>query len=111
FALASLMGAVAALLTGDGGPWLIIAGLISITGLMIMGNAMMVERGDLDPGQTTEVAIALTYLVGALTVTGPREVAIVLGATTAMLLHLRQELRGWVQRLSDRDVRAMMQFV
>jgi uncharacterized membrane protein (DUF4010 family) len=38
-------------------------------------------------------------------------VAIVLGATIAMLLHLRDELKGWVRRLSDRDVRAVMQFV
>ncbi|MDH3423192.1 MAG: DUF4010 domain-containing protein, partial [Gemmatimonadota bacterium] len=64
-----------------------------------------------DPGQTTEAAIVLTFLIGALVVVGPREVAIVLGATTAMLLHLKDELRNWVARLSDSDVRAVMQFV
>jgi uncharacterized membrane protein (DUF4010 family) len=51
------------------------------------------------------------YLIGALVVVGPREVAIVGGATTAVLLHLREELHTWVDRLSDRDVRAIMQFV
>jgi uncharacterized membrane protein (DUF4010 family) len=35
----------------------------------------------------------------------------VCGATTAMLLHLREELHTWVGRLTDRDVRAIMQFV
>ncbi len=34
-----------------------------------------------------------------------------MGATVAMLLHLREELKDWVERLSDRDVRAIMQFV
>lgn len=111
FALVSLMGAVSALLAAQTGSWLVIAGLVSITALMITGNAMLMRRGDLDAGQTTEVAVVLTFLVGALVVIGPREVAIVLGATIAMLLHLRQELKGWVARLSDRDVRAVMQFV
>ena len=111
FALASLMGAVAALLSQQMGAGIIVAGLITITALMVTGNVMLMRRGDLDPGQTTEVAIVLTFLVGALVVIGPREVAIVLGATMAMLLHLRDELKGWVQRLSDRDVRAAMQFV
>jgi uncharacterized membrane protein (DUF4010 family) len=72
---------------------------------------MLMRQGDSDPGQTTEVAAVLTFLVGALVVLGSREVAIVLGATIAMLLHLRDELKGWVRRLSDRDVRAVMQFV
>lgn len=113
FALVSLLGAVAGLISQEtaAGPWLIAAGLIAVTALMITGNAMLMKRGDIDPGQTTEVATVLTFLVGALVVVGPREVAIVLGATTAMLLHLREELRSWVARLSDRDVRAVMQFV
>lgn len=112
FALVSLLGAVTALLAGAaGGGWLIAAGLIAITALMVTGNLVMIRKGDLDPGQTTEVAMVLTFLVGALVVVGPREVAIVLGATVAMLLHLREELKSWVARLSKRDVRAIMQFV
>jgi uncharacterized membrane protein (DUF4010 family) len=110
FALASLLGAVAALLSQQMGSWIIVAGLLVIATLMVTGNVMLMRRGDIDPGQTTEVAIVLTFLVGALVVVGPREVAIVLGATMAMLLHLRDELKGWVKRLSDRDVRAVMQF-
>ena len=110
FALVSLLGAVAALLASQLGSWLLVAGLLAITSMMIMGNAMVMRRGDIDPGQTTEVAVVLTFLVGALVVIGPREVAIVIGATTAVLLHLREELKSWVARLSDRDVRAVMQF-
>ena len=111
FALVSLFGAALALIAVESGTWVLVAGLIAVTALMITGNVMLMRRGDIDPGQTTEVATVLTFVIGALVVIGPREVAIVLGATTAMLLHLRQELRSWVARLSDSDVRAVMQFV
>ena len=111
FALVSVFGAVAALISRTSGPWVVVAGLAAITTLTVMGNVMSMKKGDIDPGQTTEVAIVLTFLIGALVVIGPREAAIVLGATLAMLLHLRDELKTWVARLTDRDVRAMMQFV
>lgn len=111
FALVSILGSVSALIARENGGWVIVAGLLAVTTLTVVGNVMLMRRGDFDAGQTTEVAVVLTYLIGALTVFGPREAAVVLGATTALLLHLREELKGWVARLSDRDVRAMMQFV
>jgi uncharacterized membrane protein (DUF4010 family) len=67
--------------------------------------------GSQDPGQTTEAAVLLTYLIGVLTVAGPTVIGVVAGAVTAILLHLREELHTWVDRLTDRDVRAVMQFV
>jgi len=111
FALVSVVGAVTAILSSTTGPWVIVAALVAIAALMVLGNVMSMRKGDIDPGQTTEVAIILTFLIGALVVVGPREIAIVAGATLAMLLHLRDEMKGWVRRLSDRDVRAIMQFV
>jgi uncharacterized membrane protein (DUF4010 family) len=111
FALVSILGAVSALVSAGNGPWVIVAGLLAVTALMIIGNVVILHAGEHDPGQTTEVAVVVTFLLGALVVIGPREVAIVLGVTTAMLLHLREELKHWVSRLSDGDVRAIMQFV
>lgn len=111
FALVSVFGAVAALISGPAAPYVIIAGLLSVTTFTVMGNVISMRGGSIDPGQTTEVAIVLTFLLGALVVIGPREAAIVLGATVAILLHMRDELHGWVASLNDRDVRAMMQFV
>jgi len=111
FALVSAFGAVAALVSGTSGPWVIVAGLVAVTALLAIGNIVLLDSGEHDPGQTTEVAMVLTFLLGALVVVGPREVAIALAATTAMLLHLRDELRGLVRRLNDTDVRAFMQFI
>ncbi len=111
FALVTVFGALAATLATALGAWIVVGGLIAVTALMVTGNYVLVKEGSTDPGQTTEVAVILMYLVGVLTVLGPREVAIVVGATTAVLLHLREELKSFVARLSDKDVRAFMQFV
>lgn len=112
FALVSLAGAVAVIVGETTTPWVVVGGLVAVAGMMVTGNVVLVhsDGGD-DPGQTTEVAVVLMYLIGAMVVAGSREVAIVLGGSTAMLLHLREELHTWVDRLSDSDVRAIMQFV
>jgi uncharacterized membrane protein (DUF4010 family) len=111
FALVTLAGAVAALVGAATTPWVVVGGLFAVTTLMVTGNVVLIKGPGTDAGQTTEAAVVLMFLIGALVIVGPREVAIVGGATTAMLLHLREELRTWVDRLSDRDVRAVMQFV
>lgn len=111
FALVTVFGAVAGLLVPTAGEWIVVGGLLCVTAFIVLGNLMLREAGRYDPGQTTEVAVVLMYLVGALTVLGPRPVAIVLGGGVAVLIHLKPELHGLVARLSDRDVRAVMQFV
>ena len=111
FGLFTVAGAVAALVAGASTQWVIVAGLLAITTLMETGNVVAMRGPNPSPGQTTEAAGVVMYLVGALVVVGPREAAIVMGATVAVLLHLREELKHWVGLLSDRDVRAIMQFV
>lgn len=111
FGLASLLGAVAAMLSSTLGVWVLVAGLIGVLGVLGIGNAIQMREKDATPGQTTEVAMLVMYLIGALTVVGPRTAAIVLAGAVALLLHLREELKGWVARMSDQDVRAIMQFV
>jgi uncharacterized membrane protein (DUF4010 family) len=111
FALVSLTGGVAAIVGEVTTPWIIVAGLFAVLGLMITGNVVLMRGESQDPGQTTETAVVLTYLIGVLTVAGPTVIGIVCGAVTAILLHLREELHTWVDRLTDRDVRAIMQFV
>ena len=111
FGLATLLGAVAATLASTLGGWIVAAGLLGIVGVLAIGNAIQAHEAQATPGQTTEVAMLVMYLVGALTVVGPRTVAIVLGGAVAVMLHLREELKGLVARMSDKDVRAIMQFV
>ena len=112
FALVTWAGAMAALVGEATTHWVVVGGLLAVAALMVTGNAVLMRSSpDADPGQTTESAIVLMYLIGALVIVGPREVAIVGGSAIAILLHLREELHTWVDRLSDHDVRAIMQFV
>lgn len=111
FGLVTVMGSVAALIAAETSPLVIAAGLVVVAALMTVGNAILMKGPGTDAGQTTETAVVLMYLIGVLVITGPRPVAIVLGGTIAILLHLREELHSWVDRLSDKDVRAIMQFV
>ena len=62
FALLSLLGATAATF----GPWLVIAGLVGVGGLMALAYFRSSTE---DPGTTTEIAALVAYLLGALAYT------------------------------------------
>lgn len=111
FGLASLLGAVTGLLTPTVGGWTLGAGLLALVAVMAIGNAIESREGTAAPGQTTEVALLSVYMIGALAVLGSTTLAVVLGGAVAVLLHLREELKGMVRRMTDRDVHAIMQFV
>ncbi len=111
FGLAALLGAVCSRLAGPAGSGLVIGGLLALAVLMAAANLIRARSPDYDPGLTTEVALLLMFLVGALAGTGERMLAVVLGATTAVLLHLRPQLHSLARGLGDADMRAIMQFV
>jgi uncharacterized membrane protein (DUF4010 family) len=110
FALTALLGSVTALLAAEFGGWVIAAGVLAVAGFVVMGNVMKLQAGLTDPGLTTEVAILLTFGLGAYLMVGHVEVGIVLGGALAVLLHFKagaRRLMGW---LGDRDVAAVMRF-
>src|SRR5688500_17501825 len=108
FPLATLFGAVSGLIAMRFGAWPIAAGLVVVAAVLIMGN---LERQERDVGLTTEVAMLLMYMVGALVMFGPVSVAVIIGGTVAVLLHLKPEMHSIARRLADPDFRAIMQFV
>lgn len=61
FAMVAVCGALAAYLD----PWVIVAGLVGVAGLLVVGYRRTSLR---DPGTTTEVALLATYLLGALAI-------------------------------------------
>ena len=110
FPLVTILGAVSAMLAQSFGGWIVAFGFLAVTGVVIVGNVVLLRKGDRDGGITTEVAILVMYAVGALLVVGSREIAIAVGAGVAVLLQFKQRLHGIASRLEDRDVIAMMQF-
>jgi len=65
FPLVTVLGTICGLLGQSFGGWVVAAGFISLTGLMIVANVKEQTKGPVDPGMTTEVAMLLMFGVGA----------------------------------------------
>ncbi len=111
FPLIAAFGTLCAWLAADYGGWIVGAGFLAIAALLVAANLIKARGGDTDPGQTTEVAALLLFGVGAYLVIGETAVAVAIGGVTALLLHYKQQLHGFVERIGGRDVTAIMQFV
>ncbi len=111
FPLITLLGSLSALLANHfGDSWILAAGLLGVVGVMAVGHLFR-PQPDPHPGTTTDVAMLLMYAVGALVVIGPMTAAIAVGGGVAVLLQFKPELHGIAQKLGDKDLRAIMQFV
>ncbi|HEX2836827.1 MAG TPA: MgtC/SapB family protein [Phycisphaerales bacterium] len=90
-------------------PASIVAGLLAVLGLAYIGNITR-DPKDPAPGVTTEVAMLVMFAAGVLCGLGESRLAAIVGAATAVLLHLKPSLQRFTRALTDEDVRAIMQF-
>jgi len=110
FALVAVFGTLAALLsTKLGSPWLLIAGLLVVAG-MIVAAYLKAPAEENDPGTTTMAALVLCYGLGAMIWHGLAELAVMLAIGITALLYFKPELRGLSQKLTRRDLIAVLQF-
>jgi uncharacterized membrane protein (DUF4010 family) len=114
FPLIALLGALGALVSGEGG-WALAAFLVGVIALLVLSRT---NTKDADPGVTTEVAALVTFALGALAGTGDflehsSRLLLVLGlaAITMALLALKRPLHGFIARVSLDDVYATAKFV
>lgn len=110
FALITVFGTLCAMMAREAGGWVIGAGVVAVSAATIIGNIVAIRAGESRAGITTEIAALVMFAVGALTVIGPREIAVAVGGAAAVLLHFKEPLHRTVARLGDRDVHAIMQF-
>ncbi len=110
FPLVTIFGALSALLAQSFGGWVVAAGFVSVSAVIVIGNVAKFRAGPADPGLTTEAAMLLMYGVGAYTVVGHEAIAIAIGAVAAALLQYKGQLHGIAKKLGDEDLRAIMQF-
>ncbi len=97
FALASLAGAVAA----HFGEVALVAALLAVGALAVAGY---LRTRDTDPGITTELALLLSLLLGALAVREPA-LASALAVLVVLLLAAKARLHGFVRRvLSEQEL-------
>ncbi len=109
FALVAVFGTLVALLADRSGtPWMLIAGLLAVAGMIVAAyiNAPTEE----DPGTTTVIALLLCYGLGAMIWYGLSTLAVMLAIGVTTLLYFKPELRGFSQRLTRRDLVAVLQF-
>jgi len=114
FALISVLGTLSAFLAHSenlASPWIVAAGFVGVAAVMVMGRLARQQQNDDDMGTTTEVAMLLMFAVGAYVALGPRVVAIAVGAGLAVLLQFKPQLHGFADRLGEKDMKAIMQFV
>lgn len=107
FILIAQLGAVCGWLSaGYGMTWLLPAGLVGLTALLLGSYAIAARAPGPPPGVTSEVAGLVVYLLGALTTLGQAELAVVLAVATSALLAFRAPLHRLVRALSEDDVAA-----
>ena len=110
FALVALLGTLAAMLSVEAGsPWLLIAGLVAVAGMIIAAYINNPSEEN-DPGTTTVVALVLCYGLGAMVWYGLAKLAVMLAIAVTALLYFKPELRGLSQKLTRRDLVAVLQF-
>ncbi|MBB6680483.1 MgtC/SapB family protein [Aequorivita sp. 609] len=112
FTLISLMGVVSAFLARDfNNPFILPVLGICLTALLVTANVIKLKKSnETDIGQTTEVAALLMFAVGAYLVMGDRVIAVIVGGSIAILLYLKEHLHGFIEKLEEKDLAAIMTF-
>ncbi len=111
FPLITLLGTVCSLLAEEYNAWIVVAGFLGVTALLVMGNLQKLKQEDKDSGITTEAAVLLMFAIGAFLPFGELAVAVVLTGVITVLLHFKTTLHGWVDKIGEHDLRGIMQFV
>src|SRR4029079_11966122 len=65
FPLVTMLGTISGLLAQSFGGWMVAAGLLALTGIIVIGDLAELREDKLDPGVTTEVAMLLMFVIGA----------------------------------------------
>jgi small basic protein len=110
FALTGLFGGLAALLAERFGASLLAVGFLGVAALAVASYFALVRvHGDL--GFTTELALVLTYGLGALAGSGIQLEAVAAAVVVAAILGFKRELHRGLAWLERREVTATLQLL
>lgn len=91
--------------------WLVASGLLAVASFAVIANVILMRSDPgRSPGTTTEVALVVMYLLGAYAVVGPPEAVAAVGVGVAILLHAKETLHRFSDRLGESDMRAILLF-
>lgn len=111
FPLISLFGTFCGWLAARHGGWIVGVGLASALGIMLVSRFQRSRGEEAEPGQTTEVAALLTFALGAYLPGGSPSVAAVAAGVLIVLLHLKEPMHYFVEKMGRRDMTGLVQFV
>lgn len=113
FTLVAILGALAGILSRDmDNPFIIPGFALAITIVMAISNYIKVHRdSETMPGITTEISLLLIFAIGVYLVSGHRVIGVIVGATVVILLFFKESLHGFIDKLKDKEITAIMTFV
>ena len=110
YSIVGMLGFGCAWLHSVGNPWALPAGLLGVTTLAVMGYIAKMKEGRM--GWTSEVAVLLTYIVGALSLLSEQLWApMALGVVGALLLSEKADIEQYVMRLDQTEFLAGLKFL
>lgn len=114
FAIASLLGGVVTIASERLGGnaalliWLVV--FVAVAALAVVAHVME-ARHDADFGITTPLSLLLTFVLGSLCLLELVDVAVSVAVIAALLLGLKPVLHGWLERLQQRELLAILQML
>ena len=112
FTLIAILGVLAGFLSRDyQNPFILPVLGIALTSLLVAANFIKIKVfTNPDVGQTTEVAALMMFAIGAYLVMGDRVLGIIIGVSMSVLLYVKERLHGFINRLQEKDLSAIMTF-
>jgi hypothetical protein len=109
FVLFALLGGLSAFLADRyDNTWLILAGFAGLLAFTL--SSYWAERSH-GPGVTTEIAAAVTFLLGVLVLSGMPELAIALAVATVAVLFPKAAIKRFRSQMQAQDMRAALLFL
>lgn len=105
FALSGLLGGVCGSLAGALTSGVFLGAAFAVFGLAAAAYRLREMQHDGTFGATTMVASLLAFALGAMAVIGDTAAAAAGGVTVAGILALKRSLHGWVERMTEAELR------
>jgi uncharacterized membrane protein (DUF4010 family) len=107
FALVGLLGGVSGWLASLTGAVVLAFGFLGLAGLLALSYRVRLSAND-DLGLTTEVALLLTFALGAASLLGELAPPGAIAVVAALLLTMKKRLHGWVARIEQLELEALL---
>jgi uncharacterized membrane protein (DUF4010 family) len=110
FAIAALFGGLSTLLAERAGSAVLVAAFAALAALTVAGY-VLVSRQTQDFGLTTELALLVTFALGALAVQGYEHEALAAAVIVAFVLGLKVEVHRLLERIERQEIAATLQLL